>query len=137
MGWYIKAAVQGYTEAQSVLREIYDLNTSDSDSDFALDMGTQLKVKEWIVEAADQGVVHAQCCVAYMYADGRGVETDNFKAFEWYLKAAEQGDEEAQRSVALWYGSGTSVTQSREMSIEWFLTLAKKDNDWALQQLKK
>ncbi|KAG0053081.1 hypothetical protein BGZ90_006312, partial [Linnemannia elongata] len=118
VGWYIKAAVQGYTEAQSVLREIYDLNTSDSDSDFALDMGTQFKVKEWIVEAADQGVVHAQCCMAYMYADGRGVETDNFKAFEWYLKAAEQGDEEAQRSIAYRYGYGIGIPESREKSVE-------------------
>ncbi|KAK3817143.1 MAG: hypothetical protein JOS17DRAFT_758408 [Linnemannia elongata] len=88
------------------------------------------------MNAADQGVAHAQCCMAHMYVDGRGVDKDNAKAFEWSLKAAEQGDERAQIRVALWYGSGIGVTQSREKSIEWHLTLAKRGSDWAVQHLK-
>ncbi|KAK3817115.1 MAG: hypothetical protein JOS17DRAFT_820495 [Linnemannia elongata] len=123
VGWFIKAAVQGHTEAQSMLREIYDPSTSSSDPNFALDLGTQSKIKKWFMKAAEQGVAHAQCCMADMYLVGRGVKKDDSKAFEWYLKAAEQGDEAAQRRVTCWYYSGIGVSKSREKCIQWYLRI--------------
>ncbi|OAQ23601.1 HCP-like protein [Linnemannia elongata AG-77] len=116
--WLIKAATQGHTEAQSMLREIYHLSTSDSLHDYTLDLETQSNIKEWFMNAAEQGVVHAQCCMAYMYSVGCGVDVDESKAFQWLLKAAEQGDEEAQTRVACWYQAGVGVTESREKAVE-------------------
>ncbi|KAF9290288.1 hypothetical protein BGZ88_007388 [Linnemannia elongata] len=112
--WYFKAAVQGHTEAQFMLRGLYVYSKVIS-----LDLQVQSKIKEWFIEAAEQGVAHAQCCMAFMYADGRGVDKDNFKAFAWYLKAAKQGHKAAQRLVANMYEVGRGVSKSREKSIEW------------------
>ncbi|KAG0052883.1 hypothetical protein BGZ89_003060 [Linnemannia elongata] len=136
VGWFIKAAVQGHAKAQFMLREIYDLSTSNSHPDFGLDLGSQLKIKEWFMDAANQGLTHAQCCMAFMYEDGRGVDKDDSKAFQWYLKAAEQGDETAKIRVALWYRIGRGVSKSRENSDEWYIRLATGGNGWALERLK-
>ena len=129
---YIKAAVQGHTEAQSMLRKIYfdrKLN--------CLDLQAKSNIKKWFIEAADRGVVHAQCCMADMYAFGRGVEKDYFMAFEWYLKAAEQGDEVAQGLVAYMYDIGRGVAKSRENSFEWYLRLATSGNALAACEIRK
>ncbi|KAF9541638.1 hypothetical protein EC957_002879 [Mortierella hygrophila] len=129
--WFIKAAVQGHTEAQSMLREIYVHSKPNS-----CDVEAQSKINEWFIEAAGQDVAHAQCCMAYMYADGRGVDKNNFMAFNWYLKAAEQGDEGAQGVVAYMYDIGRGVSKSREKSIEWYLRLALRGDVFAIHHLK-
>ncbi|KAF9131317.1 hypothetical protein BGX30_013140 [Mortierella sp. GBA39] len=129
--WFIKAAVQGHTEAQSMLREIYVYSKPNSH-----DLETQSMINGWFIEAAGQDVAHAQFCVAYMYADGRGVDKNDFMAFDWYLKAAEQGDEVAQGLVAYMYDIGRGVPKSREKSIEWYLRLAIRGDLFAVHHLK-
>ena len=47
--------------------------------------------------AADQGVVHAQFSLGYMYERGHGVPRDYEAAARWYLLAAEQGHTDAGR----------------------------------------
>lgn len=50
--------------------------------------------------AADQGYAMAQFNIASMYAEGRGVPLDYFKALEWYQKAADQGIESAKAAAS-------------------------------------
>ncbi|KAF9112730.1 hypothetical protein BGX30_007211, partial [Mortierella sp. GBA39] len=83
-----------------MLSEIYNYGTSYRGPDCTIDLETQSKIEGWFMDAADQGVAHAQICMADMYAKGLGVVKDESKAFEWLLKAAEQGNEDSQRRVA-------------------------------------
>ena len=46
--------------------------------------------------AAEQGDASSQFNLGLLYANGRGVKQDYFKAVEWYQKAAEQGHPLAQ-----------------------------------------
>ncbi|KAG9062202.1 hypothetical protein KI688_006534 [Linnemannia hyalina] len=93
--WLIKAAVQGHTRAQSMLNGIYN-NRMTCVPGVTLDLEPYSKIREWFMNAADQGVAHAQVCMGDMYRKGFSLRRDESKAFQWYLKAAEQGHEAAQ-----------------------------------------
>ena len=73
--------------------------------------------------AAEQGVAGAQCRLAVMYADGRGVPQDDGEAVRWFRLAADQGDAEAQGGLGFAYGAGRGVPQDVVASYMW-LTLA-------------
>ena len=49
------------------------------------------KAAEWMLKAANQGVVDAQVVIAAMYDRGMGVKNDVKMATKWYEKAAAQG----------------------------------------------
>ena len=58
---------------------------------------------------AEQGDLNAQCWLAYMYDNGKGV-TRNFKeAIRWYRMAAEQSDAWAQYGLGNMYDKGKGV----------------------------
>ena len=73
--------------------------------------------------AAEQGVAGAQCRLAVMYADGRGVPQDNEEAVRWFRLAADQGDAEAQGGLGFAYGAGRGVPQDF-VALHMWLTLA-------------
>ena len=50
-----------------------------------------VKARESLLKAAEQGNATAQNYLGWMYQEGRGVEQSNVAAAEWYRKAAEQG----------------------------------------------
>ena len=55
-----------------------------------------------------------------MYADGKGVKQDYFKAVEWYQKAAEQGIAPAQFNLGVMYHNGKGVRQNYTKAKEYF-----------------
>lgn len=59
-----------------------------------------VKFKETLA-LAEQGNAQAQCNLALMYENGRGVTKDYAKAVEWYTKAAEQGYAEAKNNLSI------------------------------------
>lgn len=50
-----------------------------------------VKAFEWMLKAAEQGLIEAQVAVAAMYDGGLGIKQDVKKATSWYEKAAKQG----------------------------------------------
>lgn len=65
---------------------------------------------------AEAGVAAAQCRIAEMLRDGRGVKRDLEAAAEWFERAAEQGMARAQYALAHMYHRGRGVAQSEEQS---------------------
>lgn len=58
--------------------------------------GGQAQAAEWYYLSAEQGNAAAQCHLATVYFQGRGVEQDRAKALAWYCASAQQGNLEAQ-----------------------------------------
>lgn len=90
-GWFLRAAEQGYADAQFNLGLMY-ANGEGIEKDMA-------KAVELFKKAAEQGHVDAQNNLGAMYFTGEGVDRDEKKAVEWFKKAAAQGNEEAQANL--------------------------------------
>lgn len=90
-GWFYRAAVQGYAEAQFNLGLMY-ANGEGVAKDEA-------KAVEWFRKAAEQGNVDAQNNLGVMYYTGEGAPKDIAKAREWFKKAAAQGNADAQANL--------------------------------------
>lgn len=84
--WYTSAAEQGYAEAQ------YKLTYSA----FTPDKAERVR---FYIQAAENGLIDAQCELGQLYGYGRFVEKDLEKALMWYQRAAAQGYKPAQTSV--------------------------------------
>ena len=69
--------------------------------------------------AAEQGIAGAQCRLGVIYAEGRGVKTDDREAIKWFRLAAEQGNGEAQASLGLSFASGRGVAQDFVLAHMW------------------
>lgn len=92
--WYLKAADQGYAEAQNNLAVSYR-----NGQGVPQDYGEAIK---WYRKAADQGLAGAQHGLGAMYANGQGVPKDYAEAVKWFRKAADQGYAEAQTILRTW-----------------------------------
>ncbi len=90
-GWFYRAAIQGYAEAQFNLGLMY-ANGEGVAKDEA-------KAVEWFRKSAEQGNVDAQNNLGVMYYAGEGVPKDVAKAREWFKKAATQGNADAQANL--------------------------------------
>lgn len=60
----------------------------------------------WRRKATEQGLANAQCNLAWMYANGIGVDKDPAAALRWCQAAAEQGHEIAQRELTVYISQG-------------------------------
>lgn len=85
--WLIKAAEQGYVEAQAFLGDSFH------------EMGDIKKAVYWWAKAAEQGDASSQNNIGTCYANGEGLSKDLEKAVYWYTKAIEQGYELAQTNL--------------------------------------
>jgi len=57
---------------------------------------------EWLLHAANNGLIEAQDLVAECYEKGRGIKKNDIKAYQWYKKTAAQGSELG-KAKAEWY----------------------------------
>ena len=57
---------------------------------------------EWLLHAANNGLLEAQELVAECYEKGRGTTKNDVKANHWYKRAAEQGSEIGKKKVELY-----------------------------------
>lgn len=74
---------------------------------------------------ADRGNVAAQSMIGSLYAHGRGVPKDDFKAFHWFKRAADQGDPSAQYAVSKLYEAGRGVEQDIQAAVHWLTKAAE------------
>ena len=65
-----------------------------------------------LTEAAAQGHVVAQACLAEVYGIGHGVARDDARAFELFRQAALQGNALGQCNLAIFYRHGRGCDQS-------------------------
>jgi TPR repeat protein len=91
VGWFFRAAEQGYADAQFNLGLMY-ANGEGVEKDMT-------HAVELFKKAAEQGHVDAQNNLGAMYFTGEGVERDEKKAIEWFEKAAAKGNLEAQENL--------------------------------------
>lgn len=87
--WYLKAAEQGYDEAEFQVGCFYEIGK-----------GTKQNFKKavyWYKKAAEQNHPNAQYCLGECFCYGRGVKQDYNEAKYWFTKALENGYENAQK----------------------------------------
>ena len=118
VGWYQKAASQGYPEAQSNLGLMYEFGRG-VDVDYELAMN-------WYLKAAAQGYALAQHNIGSMYFNGNGVPKDDERASEWYRKAAEQGFALAQNALGAMYAKGWGVEEDVTTGLDWIMKAARQ-----------
>ena len=82
---YTRAAELRNTQAQMKLAEFYGNGRYVKKS--------KKQRFEWLLHAANNGLVEAQELVAECFEKGRGAEHNDGKAYQWYKRAAEQGSE--------------------------------------------
>jgi TPR repeat protein len=83
------SAEQGDAKAQAKLGAMYLLGSNGIEKD-------EQQAAEWMLKAANQGIIEAQVIMAALYDRGLGVENDVNMATKWYEKAAAQGHEASQ-----------------------------------------
>jgi uncharacterized protein len=72
-----------------------------------------------VTRLAEKGNMNAQAQLAWMYATGRGVPQDFYKAAKWYYAAAMQGHGRAQFELGLLYNKGQGVPCDYMLSYMW------------------
>jgi hypothetical protein len=81
-----------------------------------------LQAAHWFGLAARQGHPAAQCALALMYLEGRGVSRDPKIAVDWLAQAAEQGEPKAQWNLGALYASGNEtagVARNVNQALDW------------------
>lgn len=79
----------------------------------------------------------AQCNLAWLYAEGRGVEQNPEEAAKRYRISAKAGYAEAQYQLGLLLAQGKGVPRDPEEAKVWFQKAALQEHPEALQQLRQ
>ncbi len=157
--WYVKAAGQGYADAQYMVGECY-LNGVGAEKNkiqasrwfkkaaeqghakakykigegYLNRNGVEIEAFKWFMEAAELGLAEAQYKVGYCYYYGKGIEREKAEAFKWFVKAAEQGQADAQYMLGECYSLGEGVQEDRIEAFKWYEKAAEQGK--RLAQLK-
>lgn len=112
--WYLKAAQQGYDDAQNNLGIMYTHG-----------MGVAQDYKqafEWFWKAAERKNKVAMSNVANCYYSGKGVEQNYSKAAEYHSKAAHLGYGNSQEVLGEMYQNGKGIEQNDAKATYWLKT---------------
>ena len=91
---------------------------------------------EWLTEAAEAGLVHAQYELGKIYRDGRGVEKDALLAAAWLTRAAEQGSDTASYALGvLLLTGGEGLAKDILSALNWLRRSAEDGNQYAQYRL--
>ena len=91
---------------------------------------------EWLTEAAEAGLVHAQYELGKIYRDGRGVEKDALLAAAWLTRAAEQGSDTASYALGvLLLTGGEGLAKDIPSALNWLRRSAEDGNQYAQYRL--
>ena len=91
---------------------------------------------EWLTEAAEAGLGHAQYELGKIYRDGRGVEKDALLAAAWLTRAAEQGSDAASYALgALLLTGGEGLAKDILSALNWLRRSAEDGNQYAQYRL--
>ncbi|KAG9062195.1 hypothetical protein KI688_006527 [Linnemannia hyalina] len=114
--WFLKAALQGYADAQAKVSQAYTNGAGISKDN--------IKAMEWSVKAAENGHAGMQYNMGAAYEKGQGVPQSDSRSFEWYLKSADQGFTKAQERVAAALEAGRGVSRDGLMAVKWYTKAA-------------
>lgn len=81
---------------------------------------------DWMLKAAENGDVDAQCEIARFYEFGFGVPADEQKSLDWYKRAFSNGSAEACFTLAVWFDRGQHLAKSRDNAIAFYEEGAKR-----------
>jgi TPR repeat protein len=101
------------------------------DGSAAIEQKDYKKAHLLLLPEARKGNAFAQYNVAFMYANGLGVEKNEVEAVKWYRSAAEQGDATAQANLGLMIVQGRGVKQDYQEGMKWYLKAAEHGNAFA------
>jgi len=76
--------------------------------------------------AAEQGNIHAQDALGFVYLDGVGAQRDYAEAAKWFRRAADQGNVDAQFNLGGMYELGNGVRQDYVRAHMWFDLVASQ-----------
>ena len=92
----------------------------------------------WYEKAAQSGLADAQYAMSNIYADARGVASnDDKKARFWLEKSANNGFDSAQVELGIWNANGRGGVKSEQRALFWFARAAAKGNVIAQNRLAR
>lgn len=106
--WYMKAAEQGYLDAQYLLIKEYSSFLTNRDYE---------QLKQWLHVKAEEGIVQAKFYLGELYFQ----LSDYEQALYWYRLAGNQRYGPAMCRLGQMYENGTGVAQDYKQAEEWFL----------------
>jgi TPR repeat protein len=127
VGWYRKAADQGYAPAQTSLGYMYQ--------EGVLLQRDPVQAVHWYMLSAQQGDAAGEADLALCYLTGDGVARDNDKAFAWFYSAARQDDAMAENHLGTLYRLGHGVARDLPASFAWYYRSAQNGDaygKWSL-----
>ena len=132
IGWFRRAAAQGYAPAEFQMGQLYAFGFGVAQSD--------AEALAWYRKAAVHGDAAAQRAVGDAYQKGRGVAADPTEAARWFQRAAEGDDLRAQFHLAELYFSGRGVARDYSSAFVWYSIAANQtpllDNRKGLIELR-
>lgn len=127
LGWFEKAATQGFVKAQNDLGRAY-LNGEGVARDDAVAF-------RWYHESAIDADIVGQSTLGWMYETGRGTAADIAKALSWYRLAAKQGSVGSLNALGRIYAEGKDVGADMPMSCYWYGQAAEQGDGFAKYRL--
>jgi len=86
---------------------------------------------------AKRGNPDAQYNLAWLYANGNGMNIDVERALFWWGKAAEKGHSDAEFAVGLAYMTGGGIKQDLQLAISWFIKAAQNGSADAQEVIER
>jgi TPR repeat protein len=118
VGWYRKAAEQGYAPAQFNLGLCYAKGDGVKKE--------SAEAVKWYLMAAEHGYVSAQRRLGFLFNNGDGVEKNPRMAVKWFRQAAAQGDAKSQAQLGYYYSTGEGVDPDPSEAFVWHSKAASK-----------
>jgi hypothetical protein len=132
VGWFKKAAAQGYAPAEFQMGQLYDFGFGVEQDD--------TQALAWYRKAAEHGSAAGQRTVGEFYQKGRGVPADAAQAAHWYRRAADGDDLRGQYLLGQMYFNGNGVMRDYLTAYIWFSVAATQtpllDNRKALLEFR-
>ena len=128
MHWYLKAANQGFMDAENSVGYCYE-------NGLGVERNLDLAVY-WYQKAASEGLTLAQANLGRLYYNGLGVMKDHSEAMRWFRMAADQGFASAENQVGYSYAIGLGVKKDQSEAMRWFRKAADHGLDVARDNLK-
>ncbi|WP_417429064.1 tetratricopeptide repeat protein [Kiloniella sp.] len=113
LSFWLPLAENGHGKAQYSLGKLYETPEFGSEPKY-------LEAIKWYEAAASQGVAAAQNNLGRLYAQGKGVESDQAKAVGYWRMASESDHPMAQYNLGLALFRGEGVAQNFERAVFWF-----------------
>jgi TPR repeat protein len=73
-------------------------------------------------------VPEAQCNLAVIYAQGKGVTKNNAEAIKWFRKSSDQGYAQAQYGLGIMYFQGLGVPKNLVQAYMWWYLSGSQGN---------